>query len=62
MLLHTVDGPIRVQHLTQEMIYVTYNLIVADFNSYFVGEQKILSHDNTFKRVTRAIVPGLQPE
>ncbi|MCE5269421.1 MAG: HINT domain-containing protein [Planctomycetaceae bacterium] len=36
-----------------------YNLIVADFNSYFVGTQGILSHDNTPRRPTAALVPGL---
>ncbi len=38
----------------------TYNLIVADFHSYFVGEAKVLSHDNTIRGLTNAVVPGLQ--
>ena len=33
--------------------------IVADFHSYFVGEGKILSHDNTLREATSATVPGL---
>jgi hypothetical protein len=36
-----------------------YNLIVADFNSYFVGDQGILVHDNTPRMPTAAILPGL---
>jgi hypothetical protein len=36
-----------------------YNLVVADFHTYFVGGAKILSHDNTIRRPTDAIVPGL---
>ena len=38
----------------------TYNLIVADFHTYFVGEGKILSHDNTIREPTVALVPGLK--
>ncbi len=38
-----------------------YNLVVADFNTYFVGEHGILVHDNTPRRPTAAIVPGLIP-
>jgi len=37
----------------------TYNLIVADFHTYFVGQARILSHDNTIPRATGAVVPGL---
>lgn len=37
----------------------TYNLIVADFHTYFVGKARILSHDNTIPAATGAVVPGL---
>ena len=37
----------------------SYNLIVADFNSYFVGDQGILVHDNTPRAPTAALLPGL---
>jgi len=37
----------------------TYNLVVADFNTYFVGRSRILSHDNTLRGATKAVVPGL---
>ena len=36
-----------------------YNLIVADYSSYFVGDQGILVHDNTPRTPTAAILPGL---
>lgn len=39
-----------------------YNLIVADFHTYFAGETPVLSHDNTPRRPTNALVPGLQPD
>ncbi|WP_425614687.1 polymorphic toxin-type HINT domain-containing protein [Anatilimnocola sp. NA78] len=62
MVLHTADGPTRVTNVEPGQTAVTHNLVVADFNTYFVGNQKVLSHDNTVRRVTRAIVPGLQAE
>jgi hypothetical protein len=36
-----------------------YNLVVAEFNTYFVGERGILVHDNTPRRPTPAAVPGV---
>ncbi|HZL90337.1 MAG TPA: hypothetical protein VFB96_18370 [Pirellulaceae bacterium] len=39
----------------------TYNLVVGDFGTYFVGRQKILAHDFTLRRATSALVPGLKP-
>jgi hypothetical protein len=38
---------------------LAYNLIVADYDSYFVGDRGILVHDNTPRRPTAAILPGL---
>jgi len=37
----------------------TYNLVVADFHTYFVGNARIFTHDNTVRRPTNALVPGL---
>jgi len=36
----------------------TYNLIVADFHTYFIGDSRILSHDNTVCAPTRNARPG----
>ena len=36
-----------------------YNLVVADFSTYFVGESGMLVHDNTPRTPTRATSPGL---
>ncbi len=41
---------------------VCYDLIVADFNSYFVGQNRVLVHDNNLRQVTTATVPGLVQE
>ena len=53
----TVDAT-RVLPPTQRV----YNLIVSDFNTYFVGNNGIFVHDITFRKPTRAIVPGLVGE
>jgi hypothetical protein len=39
----------------------TYNLVVADFHSYFVGDHGVLVHDNTPRPATAALLPGLAP-
>ncbi len=38
----------------------TYNLIVADFHTYFVGPGRVMSHDNTIVSPTDAVLPGLR--
>ena len=37
---------------------VAYNLIVADFSTYFVAERGLLVHDNTPRKPTAALLPG----
>lgn len=61
MVLHTAHGPARVTNVSAAPAAPTYNLVVADFNTYFVGQQKLLSHDNTVRRPTNVVVPGLKP-
>jgi hypothetical protein len=57
--LHTVNGTAFVSAVDAGREAETYNLIVADFNTYFVGKSRLLSHDNTVRTPTQAIVPGL---
>jgi hypothetical protein len=58
-VLHSVGGPVTVIALEpEEKARPAYNLIVADSHSYFVGESKILSHDNTVREPTDRAVPG----
>ena len=57
--LHRVTGTAGVASLGEAHKGSAYNLVVADFHTYFVGDAKILSHDNTIRRPTDAIVPGL---
>jgi hypothetical protein len=58
-ILHAVTGSPRVQSIATDGEEEAYNLVVADFNTYFVGEAGVLVHDNTPRRPTRATVPGL---
>lgn len=60
--LHSLHGSVRVSDVVSDGSEETYNLIVADFANYFVDEARILSHDNSSRRATDAIVPGLQQE
>jgi hypothetical protein len=39
-----------------------HNLVVADFHTYFVGEGRVLCHDNTPRNPTNSIVPGLEKD
>jgi hypothetical protein len=57
--LHCATGTVQVSLVTESASERTYNLIVADFNTFFVGPEKILSHDVTEHKPTRSIVPGL---
>jgi hypothetical protein len=61
--LHTVTGMQRIESTEtdggQEKVY---NLIVADFHTYFVGKTMLLSHDVLPPKLTNVKVPGLQAE
>jgi len=60
MAMHDVTGTTAVRPAGTAKEEPTYNLIVADFHTYFVGEAKVLSHDNTPIEPTNALVPGLR--
>jgi hypothetical protein len=63
MELHCATGTRQVTSVEKETDDVeTYNLVVADFSTYFVGAARVLSHDNTVRDATNAIVPGLAAE
>jgi hypothetical protein len=62
--LHTPTGAVIVDRLEKlpalpEPAGSTYNLVVADFNTYFVGDRGILVHDNMPRAPTAALLPGL---
>ncbi len=57
--LHGVNGAATIGEVEPAAAQQTYNLIVADFHTYFVGSTRILSHDNTIRGPVDEIVPGL---
>jgi Pretoxin HINT domain/HEAT repeats len=61
-LLHSLGGAVRIDKVEDAGEEKAYNLVVDDFNTYFVGQQGLLVHDNEFRKPTRAIVPGLVDE
>jgi hypothetical protein len=61
-VLHTASSPVSVGSVQPGVVAETYNLVVDDFHTYFVGKQRLLSHDNTVRQPTRMIVPGLAAE
>ncbi|MEM7476262.1 MAG: polymorphic toxin-type HINT domain-containing protein [Planctomycetota bacterium] len=61
-LLHTATGTCEIKVVTKAAPVVTHNLVVDDFNTYFVGEQRILSYDNTIVKATLKTVPGYEPK
>jgi len=56
--LHAIEGAVPVMAVESGSEAQTYNLVVADFSTYVVGNGKLLSHDVTDRRPTRMIVPG----
>jgi hypothetical protein len=58
-VLHGITCTPRIESVEPALDAEAFNLIVADFNTYFVGESGVLVHDNTPRKPTRATVPGL---
>jgi intein/homing endonuclease len=58
-LLHSLGGAVRIEKVEPAGEDKAYNLVVDDFNTYFVGQQGLLVHDNEFRKPTQSIVPGL---
>ena len=61
MRLHGLENFTTIQKVElEEKMTKTYNLVVHDFHSYFVGPEAILSHDNSIIAPIRCKVPGLE--
>jgi Pretoxin HINT domain len=57
--LHSVGGPVLVDRVEEQGEAECFNLIVADFDTYFVGGNQLLVHDNMLRDGTSATIPGL---
>jgi hypothetical protein len=58
-LLHTATGNAPVWSAKQGDARETYNLVVADFHTYFVGKTGVLCQDLLLPAGTNNPVPGL---
>jgi hypothetical protein len=58
-LLHTATGNTLVWSAKKGNTAETYNLVVADFHTYFVGKTGVLSQDVLIPKSTNRLVPGL---
>ncbi|MBN2473622.1 MAG: hypothetical protein JXB62_03360 [Pirellulales bacterium] len=56
---HGVTGAVGIDAIDPADKQKAYNLVVADFHTYFVGNTRVLSHDNTVRQPTTVAVPGL---
>ena len=60
--IHTLGGAAEVEATARQPYNdQAFNLVVDDFGTYFVGKTASLVHDNTYRRPTTALVPGLVP-
>lgn len=57
--LHGINGANRVRSISSAADAEAYNLVVADYSTYFVGDSGVLVHDNTPRQPSQAIVPGV---
>jgi intein/homing endonuclease len=57
--LHCANGLAVIESIGEVPPERSYNLVVDEFATYFVGDQRLLVHDNTMRKPTQAIVPGL---
>lgn len=59
--LHGAKGSSEILAIKKVARAETFNLLIADFHTYFVGKEALLSHDMTFAEPTDVLVPGLKP-
>ena len=62
MTLHTLRGTVAVESIQEGEPQTTYGVAMADFHTFFVGKDAILTHDNTIHPPTDRLVPGLARE
>lgn len=54
-----LDGSREISSIEELPEDAAFNLVVEDFNTYFVGNQRVLLHDNSLPQPTAAAVPGM---
>ena len=58
-VVHCAEEPCVIMAIDDAPAIATYNLEVAEFNTYFVNDELLLTHDVTPRRGSVAKVPGL---
>lgn len=58
-VLHGVNGAVVVDAVEEARPTEVYNLVVSDVHNYFVGQQRLLVHDNSSLEELAVSVPGL---
>lgn len=58
-VLHGVRGGFAIRQITSETPQQAFNLIVDEFHTYFVGDDRLLCHDVTIRKPTLSTVPGM---
>jgi hypothetical protein len=58
-VLHCLTGATRVESVEPSTEAEAYNLVVAELNTYFVGEKGFLVHDITPRGPTQTVLPGV---
>lgn len=58
-LLHTPGGALPVERMEEGLQAEAYNLVVADVHTYFVGDHRLLVHDNNPREPITPGLPGL---
>jgi hypothetical protein len=61
---HAVAGVVTVAGVAEsdaaeEMAEWGYGVLVADFHTFFVGQQRVLVHDDFPRKPTSALLPGM---
>lgn len=56
--LHSLQGSATIDKIEPGDTVEAYNLVVAETNTYFVGEHRVLVHDNVLRRTSNLPVPG----
>ncbi len=59
MLLHNASGTTRIVNMIADPLeQKTFNLVVDEYHTYFVGPERVLSYDNSELQPTLRAVPG----
>jgi hypothetical protein len=58
-VVHSMNGAIVIDAVAEERPSEVYNLVVSDLHNYFVGQQRLLVHDNSPLEEAAVRIPGL---